>query len=145
MVYTFPLWIPGVAFGLTACLIVGAVVAQRKVHFLPLTLLLLGMASCTGGVMGPTLALDHVVLDDAKLEQTTGLWFAPTVKGFRTDSVARIVVTTGVNPKNLRAMMWVVEHKDGRTEAIDPGDVWEMHTDALVARLRERGIEVVVE
>ena len=143
LVYTFPLWVPGVAYGLAAMFVVAAGVMLAKIRSVPLSLVVLMPAACCGGLIAPTLAADQVVLDDEKLEQTTGLWFSPTVKGFRHESVARIVVSTGVMEQNRRAVGWVVEHKDGHTEIIDPGDLWESHTHEIVPQLRALGIEVV--
>ena len=145
LVYTFPLWVPGVAFGLAGVFVVLAAVLQSKLRLWPVSLAMLVPAACCGGLVAPTLAADQVVLDDEKLEQTTGLWFSPTVKGFRHDSVSRIVVTTGVLEHNRRAEGWVVEHKDGHVEIIDPGDLWESNTPELVPHLRSLGLDVVVE
>ena len=38
------------------------------------------------------LALDRFVLDDQKLEQTTGFWFAPLTKGFRPADVEYVEI-----------------------------------------------------
>ena len=145
LVLTFPAWVPGVAYGLAAGMVVVAAIVQAKVRLLPLSLAMLVPAGCCGGLIAPTLASDRVVLDDEQLEQVTGLWFAPTVKGFRFDSVARIVVTRGVIEHNRRAVGWVVEHHDGHTEVIDPGDLWESHTPEIVSHLTAHGVEVVVD
>jgi len=141
-VYTFPLWVPGLACGLAVLFVVLAGVVQSKLRQFPVSLALLVPAACSGGLIGPTLGTDQVVLDDDKLQQTTGLWFAPTVKGFELRSASRILIATGVLEHDQRATGWVVEHKDGHTEVFDPGDLWELHTDDLVPRLRRRGIEV---
>ena len=143
-VYTFPWWVPGVAYGLAAVFVVLAGVVHSKFQLLPVSLTLLVPAACSGGLIGPTLGADRVVLDDERLEQRTGLWFAPTVKGFDLHSVSRILITAGVLEHNQRAMGWMVEHKDGHTEVFDPGDLWELYTEELVPHLRSRGIDVEV-
>jgi hypothetical protein len=95
-----------------------------------------------GGVFAPMLAMDRVVLDDEKLEQTTGFWFAPTVKGFRFADVATIAIGTTRDRKNREVEVWRVKGRDGQTREIDPGDLWEINGQDIIRRLREKGIEV---
>ena len=88
------------------------------------------------------LGLDRVVLDDQKLEQTTGFWFAPLTKGFRLADVEYVEIGTARNGRGREYEVWIVKHKSGRTQTIDPGDLWEMNGPDIVARLRTKGIEV---
>ena len=101
-----------------------------------------GVSALAGGLVAPMLAMDRVVLDDEKLEQTTGIWFAPTVKGFRLADVALVTIDTARDSQNREYELWIVRMKNGQTRQIDPGDLWEMNGPDIIARLREKGIGV---
>ena len=95
-----------------------------------------------GAIFAPALALDRVVLDDEKLEQTTGFWFSPTVKGLRLADTAVVTIGTELDRKGRTQEVWIITAKDGSTRTIDPGDLWEMNGADIIKRLREKGIEV---
>lgn len=73
------------------------------------------------------LAQDRVVLDSEKLEQTTGFWLAPTVKGFRLTDVESITIGTAKDRRNREYEVWDVMLKNGQLQRIDPGDLWEIN------------------
>ena len=83
----------------------------------------------------------HAV-DDEKLEQTTGFWWSPTVKGFHFAEVESVSIVMARGPKNREYEAWVVTLKDGGTRQIDPGDLWDMNRADIVRRLRLKGVEV---
>ena len=142
MVYTFPGYVPGIAAAIAIlAATIGAFLLWKRQPLI-LTLISFGLSALAGGFVAPTLAMDRVVLDDEKLEQTTGLWFAPTVKGFRLADVTLITIGVARDRKNREYEVWSVGMKNGQTRMIDPGDLWEMNGADIVERLRKKGIEV---
>ncbi|WP_437825800.1 hypothetical protein [Sorangium sp. So ce1153] len=142
MIYTLPSYIPGIAVAIAViAVLVGALLlwGRKPLRFALIAFL---VAAIAGGIFAPMLAMDRVVLDDQKLEQTTGFWFAPTVKGFRLADVAFVAIGTARGRKNRVVEVWIVKMKNGETREIDPGDLWEMNGEDIVRRLREKGIEV---
>lgn len=139
MTYTFPTWIPLTAWVIAALALCFGFLLRRR----PIALLVgLFVAAISGALVAPMLWLDRVVINDEKLEQTTGFWWSPTVKGFRIAEVSHVLITTSRDRRNRFSEIWVVTFKDGRTQDIDPGDLWEMNGDDITQRLRAFGIEV---
>lgn len=142
MIYTFPSYVPGIAVvvALLAAIIGAVLLWKRKslVH----CLIAFGIAALAGGIVAPILALDRVVLDEEKLEQTTGFWFAPTVKGFRLADVEYITIGTARGRKNREYEVWIVKMKNSQVHEINPGDLWVMNGPDIVKQLRRRGIKV---
>jgi len=99
MIYAFPSYVPGIAVAVAVlAATIGALLLWKRKP-LVLSLIALGVSALAGGIVAPMLALDRVVLDDEKLEQTTGFWFAPTVKGFRLADVALVTIGTASTGK----------------------------------------------
>jgi len=142
MIYTHPVHVIGIAIGISvvAALIGGFLLWKRKV--LILALAALGVSAMAGGIFVPLLIMDRVVLDDEKLEQATGFWFAPNVKGFGLADVVLVTISTGHDRYSGMHEVWVVTMKDGQTKEIDPGDLWEQNGPDIISRLRDKGIEV---
>lgn len=80
------------------------------------------------------------VLDDEKLQQTTGFGFHSTVKGFALKAVASVQIGSARDRKNGEYEVWIVNCKNGSTEIIDPGDLWILHRSDLIRRLGEKGM-----
>jgi hypothetical protein len=142
MTYTFPSYIPAVAIAIGILAVAIATFLLWKRKSLVLALIAFGISVIAGGLFAPMLALDRVVLDDQKLEQTTGFWFAPTVKGFRLADIESVTITTARDMKNREYEVWVAKLKNGQSQEIDPGDLWEMHGEDIIKRLRAKGIKV---
>ncbi len=142
MVYTFPGYVPGIAIAVAVlAATIGALLLWKRKP-LVFTLIAFGLSALVGGFVAPTLAMDRVVLDDEKLEQTTGFWFAPTVKGFRHADVALVTIGVSRDRNDREYEVWIIRMKNGHTRMIDPGDLWEMNGPDIMERLREKGIEV---
>ncbi|WP_438032978.1 hypothetical protein [Sorangium sp. So ce204] len=142
MIYSFPSYVPGIAIAIAAIAAsIGVLLLWRR-QPLVVALIAFGVSAVAGGLFAPMLAMDRVVLDDEKLEQTTGFWFAPTVKGFRLAEVESIAIGTARDRKNREYEVWIVKGRDGETREIDPGDLWEMNGQDILLRLREKGIDV---
>ncbi len=142
MIYTFPGYVPGIAVAVSVlAATIGALLLWKSKPLL-LSLIAFGVSALAGGFVAPMLAMDRVVLDDEKLEQTTGFWFAPTVKGFRLADVASVTIGIARDRKNREYEVWMIRMKNGQTQEIDPGDLWEMNGPDIIERLGEKGIEV---
>lgn len=143
MTFTFPSHIIAIPIVVGVIALLVALVGGLKFKNIPVVLIGLFFAFNALGLFAPMMWLDRVVLDEQKLEQTTGFWFAPTVKGFEYDEVTSVTITTEITPKGLENDIWLVHYQDGRRERIDPGDLWAMNTDEIVPRLEQEGIVVV--
>ena len=145
MVYSFPPYITAIpiVIAIVAALVGMILLVKRK----PVLYWLgaFAVAAVAGVIFAPMIALDRVVLDDEKLEQTTGFWFAPTVKGFRLADAFSVTIRNEPNRKGRETEVWIITMKSGQTQRIDPGDLWEMNGDDIAARLEEKGIIVVRE
>jgi len=142
MVYSFPWYVPGIA---TAIAVLAAGIGALlfwKSKPPALIFTAVAVAALAGGLIAPMLALDRVVLSDEKLEQTTGFWFAPTVKGFRLADVDSITIGTARDAKGREYEVWNVRLTGGQLKEIDPGDLWEMNDLDIIQRLEAKGIEV---
>ncbi|WP_437981664.1 hypothetical protein [Sorangium sp. So ce117] len=142
MIYSFPSYVPGIAIAVAVIAAsIGVLLLWRR-QPLVVALIAFGVSAVAGGLFAPMLAMDRVVLDDEKLEQTTGFWFAPSVKGFRLAEVESVAIGTARDRKNREIEVWIVKGRDGQTREIDPGDLWEMNGQDILRRLREKGIDV---
>ncbi|HWB01589.1 MAG TPA: hypothetical protein VG796_01110 [Verrucomicrobiales bacterium] len=144
MIYKFPLWIPGIAIAVVViAAAAGVFFWWKRSQWLP-AVILLAIAMFGGGIIAPGLLMDRVVLDDTKLQQTTGFWFSPTIKGFNLAGLKsiRIIKVKAMGRNDRDHDEWIATMKSGRTEQLDPGDLWENNTDDIVDCLKARGIEV---
>jgi len=142
MVYTFPTYVPIlVAVVAVLAAAVGAVILWLRKPW-SYALVAFAVSALVGGILAPGLMLDRVVLDDEKLEQTTGFWFAPTVKGFRLADVVAVTIGTKQNSRGREYEVWLVHRTNGQTQEFDPGDLWEMNGADIIERLRAKGIQV---
>ena len=142
MVYTFPSYIPGLAVAVAVIAALTGWIFLRRRKPLVTVIVAFGVSALAGGIIAPMLAMDRVVLDDQKLEQTCGIWFAPVTKGFRLADVEYVEIGTARNRRGREYEVWIVKYESGRTQTIDPGDLWEMNGPDIIARLRAKGIEV---
>ena len=142
MICRFPSYVPGTAIAIAVLAAASGAFLLWKHEPLFLSLIMFGVSVLVAGFIAPMLAMDRVVLDDEKLEQTTGFWYAPTVKGFKLADVALVTIGIAKDEDNRDYEVWVVGMKNGETREIDPGDLWEMNGSDIIERLREKGIEV---
>lgn len=147
MTFSIPAWIVGIPAVLALACLAGALLLLRLKdrRLRPLALGPLALALLLGGCCAPVLYHDRVVVGPTRIEQTTGFWWSPTVKGFdyADVEVVRIVdKPVGVPGRERVQPVWEVHRKDGRVVDIDPGDLWEHNTDAIVPLLREKGVRV---
>lgn len=142
MIYTFPRYVPGSVFAIAVIAVaIGALLLwKRKPPGLAWVAIAVG--ALAGGVFAPGMAMDRVVLDEEKLEQTTGFWFSPTVKGFRLADVESITINIARDRKDREYEVWEARLKNGRLQRIDPGDLWEMNGPDIIERLKAKGVEV---
>jgi hypothetical protein len=142
MTYSFPYYIPLAAALVSIVAGFGAFLLFRKRGLRPFGIIALFICIMAGPMLAPMLALDRVALTDEKLEQTTGFWFSPTVKGFKLKGISSMTIEVAKGSKNLKHQVWTAEYVDGRRKVIDPGDLWEIHSEDIIRRLRDKGIAV---
>jgi hypothetical protein len=137
MTYSFPAYVPIlIACGAAVLALAGTVLFFRhKERRISRALVL--VAALAGGIFAPSMAHDRVVVDDAYLEQTTGFWFLPTVTAFQLEAVSSVHLASRDDDE-----VWVFQFKDGSTQELDPGDLWETNGRDIATRLRARGIAV---
>jgi hypothetical protein len=92
-------------------------------------------------IMVPTVLRDEVLVTGESVYQTTGFWFAPTRKGFRFDEVASVRVCDKPDRDGHMSMIWELHYRDGHVRDLDPGDLWEISSPEVVARLKRRGVQ----
>jgi hypothetical protein len=92
--------------------------------------------------MAPAMYADRVVVYRDRIEQTTGLAFAPTQKGFRFGDVARIRIKEQFDDPDRDLIVWEITDKAGNSYDLDPGDLWDFNTAEIVALLRAQGVLV---
>lgn len=142
MIYKFPSYVSGIAIAVAVvAAAVGAFLLWRRKP-LEFPLVAFGVSLLAGGIVAPMLALDRVVLDDEKLEQTAGFWFAPTVKGFRLSDAESVTIVTLRGRRGRESELWIVKMKNGHSQQIDPGTLWERNGQDIIERLSAKGIEV---
>jgi hypothetical protein len=142
MIYKFPGYVLALPIVAALVLAVLGIVVIRKHWPLRVSLILFGLAVFVGGLMAPAMWMDRVVLDEEKLEQTTGFWWSPTIKGFRLAEARFVQIVTRRDSKGRKYEVWQVQMKDGRVQEIDPGDLWERNGKDITDRLGAEGIEV---
>lgn len=141
MVYTFPSHFPMYAYIVAAVAAIAGVAILVMRRQVVIAVIAFGVALLAGGLVGPMLAMDRVVLDDTKLEQTTGFWFSPTVKGFKLADAKKVEVVSETDLRGRVQEKWLVTSKTGRVQELDPGDLWEVNGDDILTRLRQKGID----
>jgi len=94
-------------------------------------------------VFGPILFMDKVTVDETGISQETGFWFDRTQKGILFKDITSLTITTDNDRKGREYIVWVAEYKSGAIKKVDPGDLWEINDDNIVAILDKFGINVI--
>lgn len=141
MTFQFPWYISFIPPFISAVPILIGLFLWKRTKVLAVAIAVFGLLF--GALFGPMLFLDRVSLDQKRLVQHTGFWFAQTVKGFELSEVDRVIIKSGRDMKGRIIEIWVAELKNGSTLEVDPGDLWEQNGSAIVDVLEERGIPVV--
>jgi hypothetical protein len=142
MKYTFPFYILLIPIAISVIALVVGILLLRAKKPLKFIIIAFSFSALAGGIFAPMMAMDRVILDDLKLEQTTGFWFAPTVKGFRLEDVSNIRIGTARDRKNREYEIWTVHYLNSQTEIINPGDLWEINGPDIIERLHLKGIDI---
>ena len=90
-----------------------------------------------GGLVSPAILQDEVEVTATGCWQTTGLWFAPTRKGFELEGVEEIQIYS--------TELWIVRYGHGGELRLDPGDVWANNAEPIAERLRSHGLVVTIK
>ena len=142
MTYTFPVYYAILA-GLLAVMsgVLGVLFIRRRLSN-TVAYCAIVVALFLGVLITPMLLIDKVVLDDEKLEQTTGFWLSPTIKGFELSGLSSVVISSKKDKKDREFEVWTANYEDGQSIEIDPGDLWEMNGADIISRLEARGIKI---
>ena len=140
MTFMFPIGVSLIPVGISIILIALGLYLWGRGRVLGGSITLIGIVFAI--VFGPMLFNDRVVISENRLEQTTGFWFSPTVKGFDLLDLRKVTITTGRDLKRREIEIWVAEYGDGVSVRIDPGDLWESNGDEIVDFLENLGVPV---
>jgi hypothetical protein len=91
----------------------------------------------------PGICLDTVTITPWRITQRTGFWFLPNEKGFAYAGVGEVSIVDHTLPtrRGLRTERhWIVRYRNGTTEDIDPGDLWDNNEDLVVRKLEAYGV-----
>ena len=141
VVFKFSALVIAIPFVIAAVGMIAAViflVTPKRVLAIPLFFI----AALGGLVFGPAMLLDRVVVSAENIEQTTGFAWSQNAKGFRFADVSFVRITEKpTGPKRRLSIIWEIHQKDGTTRDIDPGDLWETNSDAIIPLLIKHGVE----
>lgn len=143
MTYHLPTYIVAIPFAVAfLCLvaIVFLLTIWRSVYQLSFVALVVGLFA--GGIVGPGLARDQVTIDDLRIQQTTGFWFAPTIKGFDFENLQFIEIQRQKDRHGLADDRWIGRYEGGLVLEVDPGDLWAMNEESIAEELGKRGIQL---
>lgn len=139
MTYSLPTYLVAIPFAVTFLCLISIVLLLtiwRPVVQLAFIPLIIGLVA--GGIFGPMMAMDSVKIDDRRIQQKTGFWFDPTIKGFEFDGLRYIEIRRMKDRHGLAADIWVGYYGI----EVDPGDLWAMNEDAIADEIGKLGIEV---
>ncbi len=140
----FPLYIALIPVAITASAFLIGLFLFLKVSRI-LGLLVAAFAMLFGGLFGPMLLMDKVVVDEHQIRQHTGFWFDQTEKGFDFDGIERVTISAGRDLKGRVIEVWIADYAERPSIRIDPGDLWEMNGDTITRHLSTLGIAVEQE
>jgi hypothetical protein len=89
--------------------------------------------------------MDSVEVGESGIEQTTGFWFSPNVKGIKFTDLIEVTLTTELNRNNRPAEIWYAKYSTGEVIRVDPGDLWDLNTREIVEYMIQSGIRVVAD
>lgn len=140
MVYTFPPYVLGSAVIAPVLAAAAGIVLVRTSRRRALGVALLALALVFGALIAPMLARDRIVVDEDRIEQTTGLWFAPTRHHIALAEVRSVAIRTHRDTRLNERESWVFTMTDGRSVEFMAGTLWKMHREAIIANLEASGI-----
>jgi hypothetical protein len=142
MTYTFSAEVVLLTIGVAA---VAAVAVLPLLYFRQVTYGIFAAVAAliAGGLLAPSLAYDKIVLDDDKVMETTGFWFAPNTKGFRLADIDYIVIGHVPGRKKRKSEFWYVYYRNGKQSvSMSLSDLWKQSKEDITKRLRAKGIEI---
>lgn len=100
----------------------------------------LGLVAFVSLTVLPGIYLDTVTVTPTRVEQRTGFWWSRTVKGFNYGDVESVTLAQQPVRRGGLEGVWLIRRRDGTTAEIDPGDLWDNNTPAIVEKLRGFGV-----
>jgi hypothetical protein len=141
VVFKFSVSVLAIPFGVAAVALIVAVVCLVTGKKWPAVVALI-IALIAGGVFGPAMFCDRVIVSTDDIEQRTGFPWSQTVKGFRFGDVSYVHITEKpTGSKRRLTTIWEIHEKNGTTRDIDPGDLWESNSGEIIPLLESRGVE----
>ena len=113
------------------------VLKSSNIRFRILGTILVFLAIFAWGIVAPGIHYDRVVVTPNKIEQTTGIWFDPTTKGFSYNNVDFVEI----NKNARRGDRWIIRHQDGTIVTIDPGDLWIKNSEKIIDLLKSYNVQ----
>lgn len=142
IVFRFATWLLLLVGGVGVALAVVAVLVARSRADGRKKAIAVLLPALVLGLFLPGMALDRVVVTPEEIQQTTGFWFLPNRKGFRYADVHSVRILERVSSKGVPYDVWRIQFRNGRSEELDPGDLWEKSSEVIVPRLRAYGVDV---
>jgi hypothetical protein len=88
----------------------------------------------------PMTAFTTIRITPTAIRQTTGFWFAPTRAQIDLSDTARVVITSRRRGR-WDVGVWTFIGRDGRTQSIEPSDLWLASAPEITAELKRRGVQ----
>jgi hypothetical protein len=117
-----------------------SILVFRKAAHPSLAIIPLAFALVPALLFAPAMYLDRVEVSAYRIEQTTGLFFAPNRKGFEFQDVDYVHIKQAPDKRNRMRTLWEIHEKKGSTRDIDPGDLWEMNSEQIERLLKKHGV-----
>jgi hypothetical protein len=117
---------------------VGFVLCYFQLTRIPGAIVVLAVAGLSVLIV-PQMYLDAVVITPTGIDQPTGFWFERKPRGFRYAEVRSISIRTVPEGKSTMRV-WALRRKDGTTQEIAPGDLWNFNETLIVTKLRGYGV-----
>ena len=95
-----------------------------------------------GVLIGPMLFADRLTISDMGVQHRTGFWFNPRIYGLTFADVSSISIQTEEDRDGRPEQIWCIRDSTGAEERVDPGDLWVLKREHVIAACAGHGIEV---
>jgi len=140
VVFRLPLAIVLIPVAVALVLLGLSILVFRKAAHPGLGLIPLALALVPAVLFAPAMYLDRVEVSADRIEQTTGLSWAPNRKGFRFQDVDYVHIKQAPDMRNRMRPLWEIHERKGSARDIDPGDLWERNSQQIEELLKKRGV-----
>jgi hypothetical protein len=92
-------------------------------------------------IVVPGTLITTVRVTPTVIRQETGFWFAPNRTEIDVSNTVRVTISSQRRGR-WTVPVWTFIGRDGRTQSIDPGDLWIAASEEITAELKRRGVRV---